>query len=718
MVSAQTKKSLSENASREILVSFGVPVVEGLLAQNLEEAVIAAQKIGFPVALKGNGASFAHKSELGLVRLGLKDAGEVRKAAEEVAAAAGAGLEGFLVQPMVPGGREFVAGLFRDELFGPVIVFGLGGVYAEALKDAALRLAPLTLPDIDGMVEELSSKALLGPFRGEAAVNREELRAVLMGLSRLAMERPEIVEVDLNPLKITPDGRVVAVDALVVTGSATLPEKRTPVAPRDLHKLFYPSSVAIIGASGTLGKWGQFLSSNLLTGGFAGEVYLVNRTGGELYGRKVYTSVSEVPGTVDLAVICIPAKQVEGLLADLKAKNTRYALIISSGFAETGEEGEELQESLVKAAREAGIIFVGPNTMGILNPYRNLFITGVHVRPRPGNTAMLSQSGNMGVQLLRYAELQGVGIRAFCGSGNEAVISVEDFMEGFELDDKTSTVQVYVESVKDGRRFFESARRLCRKKPVILLKGGRTNAGGRAAMSHSGALATDFRLFDSVCRQAGILSVKRPLEMLDTASVFSSLPLPAGRRVAIMTFGGGWGVVTSDLCAEAGLDVADLDEKIIASLDRLLPPYWSRCNPVDLVGEMDPKIPTTGLADLAAWEGCDAILHLGILGQKHLLDWLLTSTEELSGGKGVEGFGKLRERAEDFEQGFLAHIGALMDRYKKPIIGVNMVEGDGARTVYDSRGGSPYRPVVFSTPERAVAALARMCEYGDFLRRG
>jgi acyl-CoA synthetase (NDP forming) len=222
----------------------------------------------------------------------------------------------------------------------------------------------------------------------------------------------------------------------------------------------------------------------------------------------------------------------------------------------------------------------------------------------------------MGVQLLAFAEQQGIGIRGFCGSGNEAMMCIEDYLDGLEVDTLTRTAILYVESVKNGRRFFESARRVGRKKPIVLLKGGQSKAGKRAAASHTGAMMSDTRVFDAVCHQAGIVKVDEPMELLDLGAAFSSLPLPKGNRAAIMTLGGGWGVVTADLCSQFGLDVIELSTEIIDEIDKILPPYWSRSNPIDLVGERDPTLPRAVLELLLKWDGCDAVINLGIVGRQ------------------------------------------------------------------------------------------------------
>lgn len=717
MANSGARRALSENESKKTLAEYGVPVLPGTLAGTAREAFAAAQGYGVPVAVKGHGEGLAHKTELNLVRLGLKTPADAEKAAEEIFALNPPGLDGVLVSPMMAGKREFVAGLFRDPVFGPVVMFGLGGVFTEALKDTVFAIAPFDEGEAAHMIDSLKSSALLGPFRGENAADRDALIKTLTGLSRLGVDRPDVLEVDVNPLLVGPDGSVSAVDALVVTGQPMeLSAGREPVPTRDLAAFFHPRSVAFIGASATLTKWGNVLPLNLIAGGFPGHIHLVNQAGGEMWGRKVYKSVEEIPGEVDLAVVTVPASKVMGLLPGIKAKGIKRVLLITSGFGETGPVGKALEKELVAAAKKAGVLLFGPNTMGILNPHTKTFLTGVHVRVEPGSTTLVSQSGNMGVQLLEFAASQGLGIRAFGGSGNEAMISVEDFMESFEADEVTTTVLLYVESAKDGRRFFQSAKRLGKKKPIIILKGGRSVAGNMAAKSHTGAMATDFRIFDAACRQAGIVTVEKPVEMLDASAVFSALPLPRGKRVAIVTLGGGWGVVTSDLCADKGLTLPELDPKIHAELDKLLPPYWSRANPVDLVGENDPELPKKAIEILAAWDGCDAIINLGIFGRKGLLESLLASALKVDPAMKEETAAAYMHMADGIEDDYLKCVAEAMERHQKPIIGVNLISGQTSKSLYDVPG-LRYKGVFFSSPERAVNALHHMTRYREFIER-
>jgi acyl-CoA synthetase (NDP forming) len=709
--------SLSEAESKKLLADYDVPVVLEEIATDADHAAQVAEKLGFPIVLKGHGSKLTHKSERGLVRLGLSDTTQVRIAAEEITKAAGDDLEGFLLQPMLSGRREFVAGLMRDPMFGPIVMFGLGGVFTEALDDVVFRGVPIDKAEAEAMLDEIKAAPLLGEFRGEQQADRTTLVNCLLGLSRLAVERLDVAEVDINPLLIEPDGKVKAVDALVVLRDAWEPHATRPAVPPDLlGNIFTPKSIAFVGASTGLGKWGQSLPANLLAHGYPGPVYLINPKGGQQWGRPVYKSIKEVPGPVDLAVVTIPAAMVRGLIKEFKDKRVSSVLLISSGFSEMGAEGKILEDQLVADAREAGIVFLGPNTMGIQNPHAKIILTGVHAEPKPGGTALVSQSGNMGVQLLSFAEAQGLGIRAFGGSGNEAMVSIEDFMETFEVDEKTRTVLLYIESVKDGRRFFESARRVGKKKPVVILKGGRSEAGDRAAASHTGALAANFKVFEALCRQAGVVSVHQPVEMLDASAVFSSLPLPKGRRVAIMTLGGGWGVITSDLCSEQKLIVEPLDEEMVGMLDGMLPPYWSRTNPVDLVGENDLELPIKALQALAAWDGCDAVIHLGVSGRGFLLETLLKSVATVDPDTELKDFQYLMDGMEQWSHQYVKHTVKLMERYEKPILGVTLTADPKIRTIYEVENAR-YSGVFFTSPERAVKALGHMCEYHDFLKR-
>nr|WP_153307588.1 acetate--CoA ligase family protein [Desulfospira joergensenii] len=708
--------AVTEETAKEIFQVFGIPVVEEIQVSTPEKAGQAAASMETPLVLKGIVPGFLHKTESDLVSLGLQNQEQVVKAAEKMSARIGNKIEAFLLQPQIQGKREFVAGMFKDPQFGPVIMFGLGGIFTEAIQDIVFKIAPLSDADMEDMFARITSRRLLGEFRGEKAVDTRALKSVLKGISDLITAHPEIKEIDINPLIITPSGIPIAVDGLIILDSA--PQSSPSETRADLKALgasFYPRSIAFVGASATPGKWGHILPSNALSREYQGKIFLVNPKGGEIMGQKVYPSLDEIPGPVDLAVVTIPAKRVMDLIPALEKKEVRGMLLITSGFREVGEKGAELEQALVEKARQAGIMIMGPNTMGMCNPHVDLYCTAAHAYPIAGSTALVCQSGNMGTQLLAFAEQQGIGIRAFSGSGNEAMVTIEDYMEVFEVDDLTRIVVLYIESVKDGKRFFESAKRVSRKKPVVVLKGGRTRMGGRAAASHTGAMASDAKVFQAACGQAGLIQVEQPMELLDLSAVFSSLPLPKGNRVAIMTLGGGWGVIATDLCTEYGLEVPALTPDIVERLSNILPDYWSHGNPVDIVGETDLEKAKSCMEELLRWEGCDAVIHLGIHGQRILVKNFVASIKKVDPDFTEDQGLAFNQAMVGSEEKYIRHMVDLTEKYQKPVLGVSLLTDELSRTLYRF-DNKEYKGVFFPSPERAVKALAGMCRYRGWRR--
>lgn len=706
----------AEDVAKTIFRHFHIPVVEEIKASNLTEILSACSTTGFPVVLKGVSPSILHKSASGLVHVGLSSDRQVKAAFSRMEDLKEERPDIYLVQPLIQGKREFMAGMFRDPQFGPVILFGIGGVLTEALNNVVFKIAPLSDADMEDMFENIDSNKLLTAFSGEQPVDVESLKLVLHALSEMALAFPDIREIDINPIIIKPDGFPVAADGLIVPGKAA--QKKMPAFNIDLNVLrscYYPRSVAFIGASATPGKWGHMLLTNTLSRKYKGDVYLVNPKGGQIAGRHVYPSITDIEGDVELAVVTIPAAHVIHLVPELKKKNVKGILLITSGFRETGENGRILEEALVKAAAKEDMIILGPNTMGICNPHIDFFCNAAHSYPIPGSTALVCQSGNMGTQLLAFAAQQDIGIRAFSGSGNEAMVTIEDYMDAFRIDELTRTVVLYLESVKDGSRFFKIAARVSKKMPVVVLKGGRTRKGEKAASSHTGAMASDNRVFDAACRQAGIIQVNQPMALLDLSAVFSSLPLPKGKRVAIMTLGGGWGVVTTDLCTEHGLEVPELPKDIIGRLNKILPPFWSHGNPVDIVGENDPNIPKTCMKELLKWDGCDAVIHLGIHGKRVLVNNMIESVLMADPTIDKDQTQTFKNAVLQFEDHYTRYVAELTQTYKKPVIGVSLLTDGISRTLYRSEM-SEYKSVFFPSPERAVKALWGMCQYNEWLK--
>lgn len=709
----QERQVLSEDEAKRIFAAYGIPVVREISVLSEEYVEQACRETGFPLVLKGISQDISHKSDAGFVRLGLSSQEQVKSAMRDMQSVNNGSVDTYLIQPMVEGKREFVVGMVKDPQFGPVIVFGLGGVLTEALNDVVFKIAPLSQTDIEDMFEQISSKSLLGGFRGEKAADRKALRTILAGISDLACEYPDIKEIDINPVIIQPDGKPIAVDGLIVIEKQAEYRRHEPVDLKQLASCYYPKSIAFVGASTTPGKWGYLMTTSTISAGYDGKIFMINPKGGNIYGHPVFQSIADIKEEIDLAVVTIPARSVPDLIPQLAEKKVKGMLLITSGFREVGEEGGALEEKVVAKAKQAGILVLGPNTMGICNPHANFYSTASSAYPLPGSTTLVCQSGNMGTQLLNFAEQQDIGIRVYSGSGNEAMVTVEDYMEAFEKDKLTRTVVLYVESIKDGPRFLTSARRVSKIKPVVVLKGGRTQAGIKAAASHTGAMASDAAIFDAACRQAGIIQVDQPMELLDLSAVFSSLPLPKGKRVAIMTLGGGWGVIAADLCAEYGLEVPQLPSGIIGRLNKILPEYWSHGNPIDIVGEGDPRIPKICMEELMKWDGCDAVIHLGVHGRRVIVENMVRSRAKISQDFNQDQAQAYMEMAGSVEQEYIEHVGKLIKKYEKPVIGVSLLTDDKSKTLYRLEDNL-FKGVFFPSPERAVKALSGMVRYAEW----
>ena len=602
---------------------------------------------------------------------------------------------------MASGSREFLVGLERDPAYGPVLAFGLGGVLTEAVGDVAFALAPLDEREARALPEQIRARRLLGPFRGAPEVDRAALASVLDALSRIAADLPHVAEVDVNPLLVD-DGTPVAVDALVLLTADPPAQPATRPSAPDLGAVFAPQSVAIVGASDDLAKWGGSALRNLIDGGYQGRIYPVNPKADEIFGLKAYASAEDLPERPDLVLVVVGGNLVQTVVESCARAQARAVVVITAGFAETGEEGAVVQREIKRIAREAGMTLVGPNCIGLMSSERDLFITGfVNVRPPLANLSLVSQSGSMGPIVVNTLEQRGVGLDKFLSVGNEADVSAFDVLDYLREDPGTRCAMLYLEGVTDGRHFFDVARRTTARKPVVVLRGGRTEAGGKAAASHTAAMAGSNAVFEAAAHQAGVVTCATYGELVDYASALAYLPPPRGRRVAVVTNGGGPGVLAADEVALSGLEMAELPPELLAQLDELLPPFWSHGNPLDLV--------TAGFGDnglrilelLARCDSIDAILALTFLGVPALRG--ATADSRMHGQ--YQGFGEWEER-------YLEHCVDLMEETGKPIVNVPDHPVLGSVLEY----GDTYAPIILSSPQAAARALGKLAWYAEYRR--
>ncbi len=393
-------------------------------------------------------------------------------------------------------------------------------------------------------------------------------------------------------------------------------EDRDRIAARAaVARFLKPSSIAVVGASRREGAVGGAVLRNLLESGFPGDVYPVNPAAGSVQGLPAFASVAEVPGEIDLAVLAVKAEATVAVARECAAKGAHSLVVLSAGFGESGPQGAKRERELLAACRETGMRLIGPNCLGILDtrPERGLNVTFAPSAPRAGNVAFATQSGALGLALIEFAATRSLGVSSFASLGNRADITANDLLEFWEEDEGTRLALAYIESFTDPRRFARVARRVGRRKPLIVVKSGRSAAGARAASSHTGALlAASDRTTDALFEQSGVIRAETLAELLDVASLLAGQPLPAGPRVGILTNAGGPAIMCADACDAAGLEVPELPAELRAELASFLASEASTANPVDMIATASAEQYRRAIAALGAWEGIDALIAIFI----------------------------------------------------------------------------------------------------------
>src|SRR5436190_4692247 len=532
-VKADNRSSLTAPEGKLVCDAYGIPVPKEGVAKSAGEAGKMASSMGFPVVMKIVSPDILHKTEAGGVIVGLKTAEDAEKAYETILSNArkyksDAKIEGVQVQQMLAGGTEVIVGSITDASFGKLVAFGLGGVLVEVLKDITFRLAPATKQDALSMLDGIQAHDMLKGVRGGDPVSRDALADVIVRVSQLVSDFPEIVELDLNPVFATKKDALAA-DVRIVVDFDYKPRP----APRSneeivtaMNRIMQPKAVAVIGASAEDGKIGNSVMKNLINGGYKGEIYPIHPKAAEILGYKAYKSVKDVPGVIDTAVFAIPAKFVAGALVECGEKKIPGAVLIPSGFAEAG--APELQAEIVEIGKKYNVRLMGPNIYGFYYTPANLCATFCTAYDVKGHAALSSQSGGIGMAIIGFSRTTNMGVSAIVGLGNKSDLDEDDLLTFFEQDPNTHVIAMHVEDLKDGRSFAEVASRVSRKKPVIVLKAGRTAMGARAARSHTAALAGNDRIYDDILRQCGVVRAMALKDMLELARCLPILPTPKG----------------------------------------------------------------------------------------------------------------------------------------------------------------------------------------------
>ena len=456
--------------------------------------------------------------------------------------------------------------------------------------------------------------------------------------------------------------------------------------PHRLDAIFSPTSVAVIGASRNKQSIGYALLHNLVLCGFEGPIYPINPLARSIHSIPSHPSLDAVPGPVDLAVVAVPKPAVLQVVRDSVAKEVRGLVVITAGFGEIGTEGADLEAEIRTLVRDAGIRMVGPNCMGVINtdPSVSLNATFAPVPARRGSIGFVSQSGALGVAILNVADSLGIGLTQFVSMGNKADVSGNDLVEHWEHDEATRVICMYLESFGNPRRFTEIAKRVGRKKPILIVKSGRTEAGARAASSHTGALAGLDVTVSAFLDQCGVLRATTIEELFDVARALDRCPLPAGERIAIVTNAGGPAIMATDACVNLGLEMAELSDETRQALAEHLPPEASLANPVDMIASADPASYRRSLDTVLADPAVDMALVINVTPlQSDPSDILDAATAAAAGHSG------------------------------KPVLAVMMATDDFYDRIRDRSDLLP----VYRFPESAALALGKLAAYSRWRRR-
>lgn len=577
---------LTEQEGMARLKRAGVPVPEHTIASTPEEAGRIAASVGFPVVMKVVSPQVVHKTDAGGVVTGIGSEREAEDAFLEITSSVrkkvpGAVITGIIVERECPKGLELLVGGKTDPTFGKVITFGIGGTMVELLRDVAIRVLPIDRQTVKDMIHEIRGYQLIKGFRGSPPLDEDALADAILALATLFDSDTEWFEFDINPLILYQHG-CVAVDARVYVipgrGEEQYPQRSLPDP-----AIFYPRSVAVIGASSDPGKIGYVVLRNLLR--FPGHVYPINPRAQDILGKSSYKIIGDVPGSVDAAVIAVPASVVPDVLRQCSEKGVALAIIVSSGFRETGGEGKKREEDLIEIAKNGRIRIVGPNCLGIISPHTNLNATFDPIDPKKGHIGFISQSGAVITTIVDWSIPEEIGFSLIISVGNQIDLGFVDFIQVVAADPNTRAIILYVEEICGGREFLDVVKKITADKPVIALKSGSSARGQEAAASHTGSVAGNYQIYEAAFRQSGIIPVYSIQEAFDVAELVASEGYPKGNRALVITTAGGFAVMASDFAEWYGITLAPLPGAMTEELDAFLPPMWNRDNPLDIIGD-------------------------------------------------------------------------------------------------------------------------------------
>jgi 3-hydroxypropionyl-CoA synthetase (ADP-forming) len=571
---------------------YGFEAPRSSLATTADEAAKIASEIGFPIALKIASPDVLHKTDVGGVMLNLHNPLEVRQGFARIvesvqATHPQATVQGVEIQEMVSRGTEIIIGLLDDPQFGPVIMFGLGGVFTEVMQDVSFRVLPITRTDASQMIREIQAQRILQGYRGLPPVSEEMVIELLMRANQMGVDLAGKFEsVDFNPIVVWADQhRVLDVKMLWHPQARPAPQV-TPANTKHLEHFFKAQSVALIGASATPGKIGHAVLDSLINYEYQGQVYPINPGRDEIMGTRAYPALADIPEQVDLVVVTIDLRQVPDVIKECAHQDIHNLVIISGGGKELGGERTELEAHIRHLSKAHDVRVIGPNCIGVFDGQTRMDtffqVQERMVRPKPGPLAVLTQSGTIGAAFLEDAVP--IGVSKFVSYGNRTDVDEADLLAYLADDPETRLIAMYVEGLEDGRKFLNVARQVTQRKPVVVFKVGRTERAARASMSHTGFFGGSYSVVQGAFKQAGLIAVDSYEELVATAKALAMQPRAQGPRVAMISNGAGTMVQGIDLLKSYGLEMRELSPASLRKLAEAYPAYYLVQNPIDVTG--------------------------------------------------------------------------------------------------------------------------------------
>ena len=590
-------KVITEEVSKTILKKYKISVPKHYLATSLQQAVKDAKRLGFPLVMKVVSPEILHKTNVGGIKIGIDNVVDVKKTFSDMhrrfSTKKGVNVKGILLEKMVPRGVELIVGIQNDPHFGPVIMVGLGGVLTEVFKDVAFRMLPITISDARSMLNELKSLQLLQGFHRRKPIDMNMLAKALVQIGKLGVDNADYINsIDFNPIIIYSKSYNV-VDAKIILNSQI---KKNSISKDKaninfIEQFFTPKSIALVGASAKQGKIGNLILASLVNHDYHGKVYPINPKEKSILGIKCYPSLDAIKEKVDLVIVCVDLSVITPIMKSCEKNGIYNVVIISGNGKELGGNRAVMEAKIKKLSLKYKIRVIGPNCIGIFNATNRLDCTffgqARMVRARLGNVAFLSQSGTMGISMLETAD--SFGLSKMVSYGNRSDVDEADLIWYLANDPQTKVICLYVEGFGDGRKFINTAKRVLKekKKPIVIWKTGRSEAGSKQAASHTGSLAGSNEIIMGAFKQAGIISVDSYHELVGVAKALTWQPPAKGNRVAMCSNGAGPMVASLDHFEREDLSIATISTQTLKRMKERFPPTYvigKKGNPIDITG--------------------------------------------------------------------------------------------------------------------------------------